>query len=106
MAIFRKHEMDLQQFHFSEFQIKGLSQHLIVNTMNIFEQYASIRFASAWLLNGLLCLSGMAGIILQIRSKSLTFQAGVLLFFMTIVALPSLFTPLNYPTLFFVPGNP
>jgi hypothetical protein len=103
MAMFRKHEMDLQQLHFPEFQIKGLAQHLVINTMNIFERFASIRFTGAWLVNGLLCLSGLAGILLQRRSKLLNFQAGILLLFMAVIALPSLFTPLNYPRYYLFP---
>jgi hypothetical protein len=103
MAMFRKHEMDLQQLNFPEFQIKGLSQHLIINTINIFERFSSIRFTGTWLLNGLLCFLGVAGILLQKRSKLLNFQAGILLLFMTVIALPSLFTPLNYPRYYLFP---
>ncbi len=103
MAMFRTHEMDLQQLHFPEYQIKGFSQHLVINTRNIFEQYASIRFNGAWLLNGLLCLTGIIGIFLQKRSNALPYKAGIFLFFTAVVALPSLFTPLNYPRYFLFP---
>ncbi len=103
----RLQEMQFQQATFSEHSIDGLADRINIVPQRIFENLATIHFSGALLINLALCVGGLGYLINRawrwVQAKHGESTSVAILLVALAVAMPPLFTPLDWARYYLLP---
>ena len=99
-------EMNQQKKLFADSVIPNVTQTVIIVPGRIFKNYATLNGAIGSLLNVLFCFGGIAFLIRRIRMRwrsRMVDPAATAILLCSMIAVPSLFTPLDWGRYYFLP---